>query len=43
MKRVVRMHIVSTLLEPSAVSVMKDSLEMDTTAQVCKLVLDDIQ
>ena len=37
MRRVVRMHmhIVSTLWEPSAVSVMKDSLEMDTTAQVC--------
>ena len=29
-----RMHIVSTLWETSAVSVIQDSLEMDTTAQV---------
>jgi hypothetical protein len=29
-----RMHIVSTLWETSAVSVIQDSLEMDTTAQI---------
>jgi hypothetical protein len=29
-----RMHIVSTLWETSAVSVIQDSLEMDTTVQV---------
>jgi hypothetical protein len=29
-----RMHIVSTLWETSAVSVIQDSLEMDTTAQM---------
>ena len=45
MRRVsMRMHIVSTLWETSAVSVIQDSLEMDTTAQVslCMITVESL-